>query len=94
MQILYSPCRNDNEKIVYSFSGETVTAMFKDVSDLFDFSALGDGEAVDAENMQTALEINPIICAKRENGVLKVELLNFIDISATEEEKFPHWTEV
>ena len=37
--------------------------------------------------VETILEHNPILSAKREKGILYVELLNFITEDATKEEK-------
>lgn len=101
MLILYSPQRNDNARLSYSFDGEVITATYKRIdaagnvlesmTDTFDFSSLPDGVAVGVE---TVLPVNPIISARREDGVLKVELLNFIGPDATEEERFPTWKEV
>lgn len=90
MKILYSPQQN-NEKISYSFNGEIITASYKNVTDTFDFTGLTDGISVGVE---TTLEINPIINAERINGILQVELINFIGADATEDEKYPIWQEV
>jgi hypothetical protein len=91
MRVLYSPQVNQGKKITYKFLGETITATLDGVSDTFDFSGMPDGSAV---NFETTLLVNPIISAERVNGVLSVELLNFIDHDATEQEKFPTWQEV
>lgn len=105
MRILYRPQYNPENKFKYSFDREMVNveyiklekniAVGKEIviekklgEDFFDFSTLPDGELSDVE---TILPVNPIISAKREDGVLWVELLNFIDLEATEEEKFPQW---
>jgi hypothetical protein len=73
------------------FLGETITATFDGVTDVFNFSGMPDGSAV---NIETILPVKPIVNAERVNGVLSVELLNFIDHDATEQEKFPTWQEV
>jgi hypothetical protein len=91
MKVLLSPQVNDKVKIVYTFSGEVVTATIDGASDVFDFTSMADGIAVD---IQTNLPVNPIINAERTNGILSVELLNFISSDATEIEKFPEWMEV
>ncbi|TWK08589.1 hypothetical protein CHCC20442_4302 [Bacillus licheniformis] len=95
MKIFLSPQVSD-EKISYDFDGEIITATYKDVSDTFDFTDLPDGrlELYDDEGnslVKTKLEINPIVSAKKENGLLYVELLNFIGMDATEAERFPDW---
>lgn len=91
MLILYSPVRNDKE-ILYVFEGETITAELNGVTDLFDFSVLGEGDTI--INVETTLDINPIIHATREDGVLKVELVYYHGRDASEEERFPEWMEV
>lgn len=90
MKILYKPQRSD-ENIEYQFNGDVITATYKGVTDTFDFSYLPDGKA---ENIDTLLEINPILSAERIDGKLKIVLLNFIGPEATDEEKFPKWMEV
>lgn len=90
MRVLFSPQQSDDQ-IEYSFSGETITATIGEQSDTFDFSEMPDGVATEIE---TALPVNPIISAKRINGMLEVVLLNWIGPDATEEEKFPDWVEV
>jgi hypothetical protein len=91
MKVLYSPQLNLKDKIIYSFQGETITATLNGTSDTFDFSALPDGRAYD---IRTSLPVNPICDAIRENGVLSVILLNYIDENADENERFPQWMEV
>ena len=91
MRILYIPQTNPGRKINYQFTNETITATFEGVTDVFDFSLMPDGEA---NQIETALSINPIINAVKENGSLSIELLNFIPEDATENEKFPVWMEV
>lgn len=90
MKVLLSPQRSDKE-INYHFEGEKITVTMNDMSDTFDFSTMPDGILYEVE---TILDINPIISAKRESGILYVELLNFISQDATEEERFPEWQEV
>ncbi len=92
MQVKFSPQRNDN-RIEYGFSGEVITATIGEKTDTFNFSVVPDGQAV-VYNIETTLPINPIVSAKRTDGMLSVELLNFIGADATEEEKFPTWQEV
>jgi hypothetical protein len=57
-------------------------------TDTFDFSAMPDGEAGE---ITTTLPVNPIVSARKINGELEAELLNFIGPDATEEERFPAW---
>lgn len=90
MQVLLSPQRpvNGEDKIDYEFGNDIVTATYKGVTDTFDFSGMPDGRA---ENIDTTLEVNPIISAERKDGVLYVKLKNYIGEGATDEEKFPDW---
>lgn len=92
MMILFSPQVSiEDTKFRYKFEGETITVTFEDVTDIFDFSEFNtDGELYDIE---TSLPINPILSAKRKDGILYVELLNLIGADATEEERFPTWKE-
>jgi hypothetical protein len=90
MKILLSPQVNEDKVIIYTFSGEIVTATLDGVTDTFDFSSFPDGD-LDRSTIVTTLAINPIMSAQRENGVLEVEVLNFIKKDATEDEKFPQW---
>ena len=70
-----------------------ITVSFDGVTDTFDFTGLPDGE-IDSSMVETVLEHNPIIRAKREAGVLSVEIMNFIPEDAQEADKFPEWIEV
>lgn len=90
MKIYLSPQRN-NKKIEYKFEGEKIIATIGNITDTFDFSSMPDGIM---QEVETILDINPIVSAKREDRELYVELLNFIDENATEEERFPEWQEV
>ena len=90
MRVLLSPQRADR-KINYTFGQDIITAELDGKTDTFDFSQMPDGEMVEVE---TTLPINPIISARRVDGVLEVILLNFIGPDATENEKYPDWVEV
>ena len=90
MQIKYSPCRSD-DSLAYTFEGEKVTAIYNGQVDVFDFTEMPDGVA---ENIETTLPLNPIISAKREEGILYLELLYFHGPNTTHEERFPDWQEV
>lgn len=87
MQVLYSPQRSDNA-LRYEFDGEVITVYLNDEQDMFDFSQVPEGKL---KAVETTLPINPIVSAERKEGVLYVELLNFIGEDATEEERFPKW---
>lgn len=88
MKIKYSPQVNSS-KIEYIFKNDTITATINDKTDIFDFTNVPDGIC---ENIETDLEINPIVLAKKENGTLWVELINFIKENETRKEAlFPDW---
>lgn len=90
MRVKLSPVRSDRT-IEYSYDGEVITAMIDGQSDTFDFSSVPEGIL---EKVETDLPINPIVSAKRVDGTLYVELINFISADASEEERFPEWKEV
>lgn len=98
MKVFLSP-HVSGERIRYSFMRETITVRYRGEMDTFDFTDMPDGELTLYDNegndlIETSLEINPILSAKRVDGVLYVELLNFIGVDATEEECFPEWIDV
>jgi len=92
MKVYLSPQVNNGEKFNYNFNGEVVFVEYKGITDTFDFATFPEGAQF--EGVETTLEVNPIINVRRENGVLFVTLLNFINSDATEQEKFPEWVEV
>jgi len=92
MKIYLSPQVNNGEKFNYNFNGEIITVNYKNINDTFDFTTFPEG--AEFMGIETTLVIDPIVNVKRENGVLFVTLLNFINSDATEEEKFPDWMEV
>ena len=94
MRILMSPqVMLEDQRFDFVFSGESITATFDGETDTFDFSGLPDGE-VDFSTVETTLPYNPVIIARRVDGTLSVELLNFISEDASDAERFPEWIEV
>ena len=94
MRIMKSPqLRFDDKRFLFEFDDERIIVYFDGSTDIFDFSGVPDGE-IDSSMIETILALNPIISAKKESGVLSVELVNFISEDATEAEKFPEWMEV
>lgn len=91
IKVFYSPQTNEVDILTYEIQGEVITATLNGVSDVFDFTDLPDGIA---SELESSLPINPIVNAEQEEGVLYVELLNFIKEDASEFEKFPVWIEV
>ena len=91
IKVFYSPQVNENDILTYEIQGEVIKATLNRTSDIFNFTELPDGIV---EKIETDLQINPVIYAEREDGILYVELLNYIKEDATEFEKFPVWIEV
>ncbi|WP_346207609.1 hypothetical protein NSS91_16010 [Caldifermentibacillus hisashii] len=87
MRVLFSPVVCD-KKIDYEFNKEVITAIYEGETDTFDFTGMPDGVL---KEVDTVLTVNPIIEARKENGVLSVILTNFISKDAPDEEKFPEW---
>lgn len=81
-------------QIEYSFNGETLTAKIDDTEDVFDFSSLPDGELNMEEPIGSTLPVNPIISVKRVDGILHLELLNWIEPDAPYESRYPEWVEM
>ena len=93
MMILLSPqVRIADEEITYLIKGESIKVTINDKYDFFDFSEFPDGKLESVES--DVLDFCPIISGERKDGVLYIELLNYIEQDATEEEKFPMWQEV
>lgn len=90
MRVLFCPQRSDR-RIEYAFGNDTITAEIDGLVDTFDFSQMPDGEAT---HIKTTLPVNPIISAKRVNGILEIVLLNWLGHDASEEERYPDWQEV
>jgi len=88
MLIRYSPQRADRQ-LSYTFpQPDVVEATLDGVTDRFDFSSLPDGE-LDVSALETALDICPILAARRVNGQLEVTLLKFHGPNPTPQEAFP-----
>ncbi|AMQ66619.1 hypothetical protein BH753_gp137 [Bacillus phage Shbh1] len=99
MKFIYVPQLSDKQ-IEYTFEDEKIIVHLDGYTDTFDFTGLPDGrlELIDEESgkllIETSLPINPIIGAWKEDGILHLKLLNYINDEATEEERFPSWQEV
>ena len=93
IKIYFSPQRSDRQ-IEYCFNGETITVKIDNAEDVFDFSALPDGELNTQEQIETVLPVNPIISAKRIDSILHLKLLNWLGPDAPYESRFPEWVEL
>lgn len=93
IKVYFSPQVSDR-KIEYGFNGETLTVKIGDTEDVFDLSSLPDGELDREEPIESTLPVNPIISARRIDGILHLELLNWIESNAPYESRFPEWCEL
>jgi len=93
IKVYFSPQVSDR-KIEYGFNGETLTVKIGDTEDVFDLSSLPDGELNMEEPIESTLPVNPIISARRIDGILHLELLNWIESNAPYESRFPEWCEL
>lgn len=99
MRVLYSPQVNEQDTLNYEFVGDKITVTYNGEVDIFDFTGMPNGCSISSYDrndvgIKSDLPIDPIIKAEKVNGVLQVELINFIGLDATEEERFPDWIEV
>ena len=86
MIIKLSPQVRDYEKIWYEIENQKVIATINGISDTFDFSEMPNGKLQlwddEGNNMiETTLDEVPILGAKKEDGILTVEILFSIDSS-------------
>lgn len=65
-------------KMSYSIEGDSITVNINDVYETFDFSNVEDGvlESIDVE----ALEINPIISAKKTGDIISIDIIKFYGV--------------
>ena len=92
MNILFRPQINPYvESFQFHFEGEIITVTQGEEKDIFDFSEIPDGMV---DGVETTLLVNPIIRARRENGVLYVELKKLYEDEVPIDEQFPEWMEV
>ena len=91
---VYCSPQVSERQIEYSFYGEAVTAKIGDTEDIFDFSTLPDGELDRGREIESTLPVCPIISAKRVDGILHLELLNWLGPDAPYESRFPDWVEL
>lgn len=90
MIIKLSPQVRENNKIWYEITENKITATINDVEDTFDFTDMPDGELQleddEGNNLiKTDLSGVPILNAKKEDGILTVEILFSIDIYEQDE---------
>ena len=90
MKIKFIPQRRDVE-FTYSVEGDILTIEINGEVDVFDFTGVPDG-ILDMSGMDepiTSLAYNPVTSAKKEEGVLYLDILRPHGTYATYEEKFP-----
>ena len=98
MRFIKSPQYRTDAKFEYEIVGEVIVATLSvvgsdTISDTFDFTAFPDGE-LDVVTVSTSLPVPPILSANRIDGHLSVELLNYVDDSSTNADKYPEWVVV
>lgn len=90
MIIKLSPQIRDDNTIWYEIEEHKITATINGISDTFDFTDMPDGELQlwdDEENelIETKLDEVPISSAKKENGILFVEIVFSISMEEKDE---------
>lgn len=99
IKVKFSP-QVSTTSIEYSFKGEQLLVRIGDTEDTFDFSVLPDGELdrrCDEDEeiaIKTILPCNPIVSAKRVDGILHLELLNWVGKDAPYGSRFPDWVDL
>ena len=91
MLIKLTPQYNPEHEIKYTFGQDLFVAEMDGVTDTFDFSKVSE---LDPRQIKTILPLNPVVQVDRLNGELRLTLINYIDETATETEKFPEYMEV
>ena len=91
MKVLFSPQVRE-DKIEYKFTEDMVIVTYKGESEEYNFSGMPNGVADYIET--EVFDFRPVLSAKKENGILHLELINFIGKDATAEERFSEWFEV
>jgi len=90
MKIILSPQVRDRNKIWYEVEENVITATIDGKTDTFDFTGMPNGELQledeeGEESVQTILPENPILSAKKVNGVLTVKILFSMDMDEKDE---------
>ena len=90
MIIKLSPQIRDFNKIWYEIEEQKITATINGITDTFDFTDFPDGELKvwddNGEDLiETVLREVPILSARKENGILTVEILFSIDVNEQDE---------
>lgn len=91
MRVKLTPQYNPGKAIAYTFGVDSFVAEMDGVTDTFDFSRVSE---LDPRQIKTILPLNPVVQVDRVNGELRLTLINYIDKTATETEKFPEYVEV
>ena len=91
MRLYFSPIVGD-KKIEYKVEDQKLIVIQDELEDVFDFTEYPDG-ILRIGTIGTILPIQPIIYGEKKNGIMFLELINFITENASEFEKFPEWIE-
>ena len=90
MIIKLSPQVRESNKICYEIKDQKITATINDVKDTFDFTDIPDGELLLYDDeweslIETDLSEVPVLNARKEDGVLFIEILFSIDMNEQDE---------
>lgn len=80
------------DRMTYEFEGDRITATLGDITEVYDFTGLPEGRpVVDLNTVETALPAYPIIDALKDSEGLKIQLLHYVGVDATEESTNYGW---
>ena len=82
MRVFLSPVGSDKQQVI-KFNNNKVQLTLDNKSYLYDFSNFTDGQMIGSTAHITS--------AKRVNGELSVDVINYINNGATEQVKYPKW---
>lgn len=98
MKILLRPVLPLNKecKFKYEIEGDTLTCTNENgESDTFDFTDFPEGKldmsSVEDPPITSVFPTCPILEVRREEGVLHLELINYIEAAPSKEDMFPDW---
>lgn len=88
--------KNDDDRIIYSFEGDKITAKINGIEETFDFEGVPNGQLSlydknDNLKIATQLDPFPIRSVVKKEGTLYVQLLNWIPVAVDKEVIFPTW---
>lgn len=98
MKLLLRPILpiNNKSKFLYDITGDVLTCTDENgASDTFDFTDFPEGKldmsSVEDPPITSVFPICPILEVRREEGVLHLELINYLGAAPSKEDMFPDW---